>query len=262
MTTWKFVAANFYRNLERIAFGRNFEQADLNAVGGHDAIGVFSSLSDQTHIRAGGGNDTINVNSTTHAAGLTIGAGTGNDQIFVKKTHAVTTLDVFGDAGDDTLSVGASLEEDNGNLGQLRGALTFDGGPGNDQLFVSDGGASGAYGYRITPTQIVNHPGRFNLARDVFAGIFYDGGVEHVRLNGTQQANNFVITSSQDTEFYLDGNNPTNDETIADEIELTSNPGDGRGLNITDADLGDGFWTFENGDQDVFFEEFESILDQ
>jgi Ca2+-binding RTX toxin-like protein len=70
----------------------------------------------QVNLNAGGGADTINVQST-----------------------AVSTA-IYGDGGNDTFNVSSNAPTDSGNLSGLAGALTVDGGTGSNTLNVSESG--------------------------------------------------------------------------------------------------------------------------
>ena len=180
-------AANVYEENERLAFGGTMEVLNVDASGGDDQIVMSASFAADTTISGGDDNDTVEVTSTTHAVNLGVMMGAGDDTTIVRRTHVDTTLMAYGEAGDDTMIVGSSEFENNGNLSQIRGPVSFDGGDSvlGDRLVASDAGIMGGFSYEISDSFIQTHPGRFNIDRTNFAVINY-GSVESVRLDGTQ----------------------------------------------------------------------------
>ena len=78
-------------------------------------------------------------------------------------------------------------------------------------------------------------------------------------MDGTQGANHFLVAASQSTKFFLNGNTPTPDNTSGDEIELALQADDGHEFEWIDEAMGEGLWTFTNGNQNVEFESMETV---
>lgn len=254
-------SANIYRMAERMAVGSNMEEVNIDSSEGNDNVAVYASFTPDNNIMLGAGDDILTMFSTTFATNIHAMGGEGNDRMEAKKVHQVSTVWMHGEDDDDLFVVGSDSVADNGNLNQIRGPVYLDGGASvaGDSLEANDAAIMGAYGYEISPTQIVTHPGRFNVARPNFAGIFYDGTLENLRLDGTQAANTFVITASPDTYYYLDGSDPFG-TSFGDQVVLNAKFNDGHAFRWTNRALGEGHWTFTNGDQTVEFENMEQAV--
>ena len=257
-------SANVYDGTERIAFGGTSEELTVQGGLGDDQIEMFASFAPITRLEGQAGDDWLWIRSSTHAVEVTALGGDGDDRLEATNVHVGTTLTLDGEAGDDFFVVGSDSVADNGNLGLIRGPVTVIGGDSGivgDSLEASDAAIGGAYGYEITGSYIVTHPGRFNVVRTNFAGIFYDTSLESVRLDGSQLANTFIVSSDPFKRFYFDGSDPAPGGTFGDQIELTLNPGDGHAFQWTNRPLGEGQWTFTNGDPPILFENIEQAVD-
>lgn len=105
----------------------NFENLNLNCGLGNDIIDVTDTHAGSTSINAGGGDDTINLQTISGAT--TINAGEGDDVINVSSdapanlgtlNNIAADLTVNGDAGADTLNV-SDLGDATNNAGSLTG---------------------------------------------------------------------------------------------------------------------------------------------
>ena len=197
---------------------------------------------------------------------LAVSLGSGSDTMTIESTHAGTTS-VSGNGGDDTFYVGSTPAANIGNLDRIAGPLTISGGANPagtmDTLYINDRAKAGNFNYLLTPTSLTNeaNPDQPGLTRP-FAGVFYDGTMESVRLDGTDQANVFDVQPSLSTKFYIDGNLPAPGTVIPDEgdylkLDTETTHTRGRHLNITAR--GDGSWTFTSGHKPVEFESIEKF---
>ena len=130
-------------------------------------------------------------------------------------------------------------------------------------LYINDRAKAGNFNYLLTPTSLTNeaNPDQPGLTRP-FAGVFYDGTMESVRLDGTDQANVFDVQPSLSTKFYIDGNLPAPGTVIPDEgdylkLDTETTHTRGRHLNITAR--GAGSWTFTSRHKPVEFESIEKF---
>ena len=249
----------FLHNDEIVIFNENTERVAVNAGNGADRIVVFGSRSPLTEVFAGAGNDIFVVNGGSAADVINLQGQAGNDTFNVFRTSAGTTNNLFGNEGNDRFNIGSTVNADNGNLGLIRGELNVFGGSNDsgqeDQLVVNDSAGGAAYSYSVTPSRIAPIPGPFNLPRANFVGVNYDSSTEFVRLDGTVFANLFEVVASPVTRYFIDGNAPNNN--VGDRIVLQSQPGDGSNLTVTNANLGNGFYAFNNGNELVQFTNIE-----
>ena len=73
-------------------------------------------------------------------------------------------------------------------------------------------------------------------------------------------SNNFIVTPSLNTRFYIFGDAPLAGESEKDTINLQQAAINGAELHITDEAFGEGFWDFTNGSQIVEFEGIEGAF--
>ena len=254
-------AANVYSGASRIAFGQLTEVLNVDAIGGSDSLLISASFADATHLSGGDGDDYLDIVGTTHIQNFSALMGAGDDTTIIRKTYDDTTAVVDGQSGDDQFIVGSYSAANTGNLGRMRGRLDIVGGSSDtgDHLRVNDGALSANYSYLISGDHILNDSGPNGFERAEFAGIYFDNTLENVRLDGTQGANHFLVAASQSTKFFLNGNTPTPDNTSGDEIELALQADDGHEFEWIDEAMGEGLWTFTNGNQNVEFESMETV---
>jgi hypothetical protein len=201
------------------------------------------------------GGDAITVDYTTDAAGLTalqifghvatdvIGQpvdDNATDTLAVLR-NTLVPVTLFGQGGNDEFIVG------NGDLTQIHSAVTIDAGAGTDDLLeVIDSGRATAVDYFVDPTTIAicADPANINVAR-------FDSTLERAQLDGTQGINQFDVTPSVATQFFIDGNLPNTlpGDFLSIRFEGTTNP------QLTNNN-GNGLWTFGNR-KAVLFEEIE-----
>ena len=245
---------------ELVIFDENTEQLNADSLEGSDRIVVFGSRSPNTAVNSGAGNDVFVVNSTAQASAINLAGDFGNDTFNVTRIAELTSINLFGNQDTDRFNIGSTVGADNGNLGTIRGDLNVFGGSNaagsEDQLIVNDTAGNGAFSYNVTPTRIDAIPGPANQPRDNFAGIGYDSSVEFVRLDGTTFANLFRVTASQSTRFFIDGNDPNSG--VGDQLSVVFQPNDGRQLFQTNTQLGNGFVSFANGNENIQFANIET----
>ncbi|MCH2181523.1 MAG: hypothetical protein MK108_05910 [Mariniblastus sp.] len=253
--------ANVYEEGERIAFGSRTEVLNVDGVGGADQMMISASFADTTNLYGGDDADHLDIVGTTHIQNLSAMMGQGDDTVIIRKVSDTATLTVDGEDGDDFFVVGSYTVANHGNLGRIRGGLNLVGGSSNagDSLLVNDGALSANFSYIVTDQHILNDSEPDGLDRAEFAGIYFDNTLEHVQLDGTQGANHFLVSGSQSTQFLLNGNSPTPDNESGDEIALADQQDDGREFEWLDEEMGEGHWTFVNGNFDVEFKDMESV---
>ena len=253
--------ANVYENNERIAFGSNTEVLNVDGVGGADQMIISASFADTTNLYGGEDADHLDIVGTTHIENLSAMMGQGGDTVIIRKVSDGATLTVDGQDGDDMFVVGSYTVANLGNLGRIRGGLNIVGGDSDsgDRLLVNDGALSANFSYLVTDQHILNDSEPGGLERAEFAGIYFDNTLEHVQLDGTQGANHFLVAGSQTTQFLMNGNSPTPDNDSGDEIALADQADDGREFEWLDEEMGEGRWTFVNGNLDVEFKDMESV---
>ena len=252
------------RQDQRVQYDANSNRLIVQGLSGDDTIDVYGSVAATTQVQGGTGNDRVNVFSTTGATQLTLDGNDGDDQFLVVRTAVETNTILRGGGGDDRFNIGSTFEENSGNLGLMRGRIKVEGNTstpgGEDRLYINDFNVNVPYNYLVTPTAVRGFAGPNNVPRPQFAGIFFDGTMEFVRLDGTIAPNWFSVFPSQNTRFYLDGNLPSPLVGAGDTVFLNVSPGDGHQLTITDAPRGRGFWSFTNGNQEVRFDGIETTL--
>ncbi len=245
--------------VERVLFDGNTERLNANPGNGNDIVTVFGSLAPITQISTGQGDDLVQVESTSGAQSLLIETGFGNDDINVRTTSTGASVVLRGEGGNDVFRIGSTAAENDGNLGRIRGRIHVNGGVSaiEDRLLVNDRGATGAYDYFVSSTQVVDLGSASSLPRDIFAGVFHNS-VEFVRVDGTDQQNQFNVRPGDTTRFYIDGNLPVQGQLNGlrgDYLNLLGDGSDGRWL--TTDNKGNGVWRFTDGTQDVRFESIE-----
>ncbi len=201
------------------------------------------------------------------------GSNTATDHFTVRSTLEGSTTTIEGNGGDDLFEVASTQAENNGNLDNIRGKLTIEGGAdgaGRDEIFINDRGFIGKINYLIDPVQVVNLADPALPPRPNFAGIMFDGTTEFLRLDGTDDVNVFCVRPSLDTEFYIDGNLPAPGTVCAEEGDFlkldtdTPTPSPMGDVPVEGATLeifgpGTGRWTFTSPHKDVGFESIEKF---
>lgn len=242
---------------EAVLYDGNTEQLFIDTAFLSDTVTVRGLTSPLTIIQTAQGDDQIRIESTSGAERLIINSGVGNDDFLVKSTTEGSSIFLRGNGGDDDFRFGSSFADSNGNLSQLRGSISVDGGASNvqDRIFVNDNGAMSNYDYFVSPSLITNFESANSTARDNFAGISH-ANIESVRLDGTDQANMFVVRPSTQIEYFINGNSP-----------LVTEPGRGDFLNLLGSSegrtfaknaAGDGLYKFDDGRKEIRFLSIET----
>ncbi len=188
------------------------------------------------------------------------------DQFTVTSTAKNSNITIETLGGADRINVGSKSGHNNGNLDQIQGRLRILAGANlkgrPDQIYINDRAKKGKANYDIDATHVVNLPvipGQPAVpARVLFAGIFYDGNAELLRMDGTDDVNIFNVKPSRLTEMYFDGNLPLPGVCMpggGDYLRLNTAGTMGRRLFITG--LGAGRWQFTSGHKYVRFESIE-----
>ena len=204
------------------------------------------------------GNDSVQLQMVPLAARVI--AGDGDDTILVLSTSAPLTID--GGAGADAIAVGSTQAGNNGDLDAIAGPITIVGGANpagrGDTLYVNDRSESAQVGYLITPASITHQASPGNPANTrSFAGISYDGTIESVRVDGSDQAVVFDVQPSLQTAFYIDGNLPQLGKVPTDDgnyLQLDTRTTGTAGRKLALSGRGAGQWNFTSGHQPVSFE--------
>ncbi|MEM9942229.1 MAG: hypothetical protein AAF939_11745, partial [Planctomycetota bacterium] len=231
-----------------IYYTDSIESTSVFAGGSSDVISVFGISSAETNLNAEDGNDLVFVNSTFGegpSKQFNVNLGRGNDFATISGTNPNTTTSILGNDGDDQINLGSSFEDNNGNLDVLYGAIHVEGNGGNDFVYVNDAGKGSSFNYALTPNSLTNNGSPSNF----FGGITFNSTVETLRLDATNFRNDILVTPSTDTAFILFGNGGFNT------IGLTEDQ-DGDGRQFFGENGGNGFWTFEDGSLDIYFEDF------
>ncbi len=222
---------------------RQIESLDLIGTEARDIVTMFSVPVVNMTIDTLTGSDILNINSNNGAENLNIDLGAEQDvaNIVATAPGTTTTLDLGRD--DDLVNLGSFLAADSGNLDALQGALNIELGQGSDRLYINDSQSSGAHGYRLTGSQVINDP---SVRDRNFSGINYSGA-EFLQMRSNAQFNQFTVTPSSTVKYLLDGNLPqTNRLTI-------TGSNDGREM-FSSGDFS-GIWTFDSL-RDIQFEQF------
>ncbi len=246
------------RGSEQILYGDNIELLDLRTGNGIDELTINGASAHDMRVWTGADADRVTINDTTGLHSLYVRTKSGKDRVFVNRTHAGTLMTTIhtGTAG-DYIYVGSTAHADNGNLSRIQGRVTAIGGgnsDGEDRLYINDHGATGPYDYRVHPGWVVNLPDDDSPDRPEFAGIRYDGSMEVLRLDGTDQQNTFEVVPSFDTRYMINGNGGNDDF-----LRLDVDPNSGRYLHMLDRNAGSGYWSFTNGFQPVHFPNFRLL---
>ncbi|WP_283432102.1 dockerin type I domain-containing protein [Neorhodopirellula lusitana] len=192
--------------------------------------------------------------------GIIVNASERNDEFLVSSVDVGDTWRIVANGGDDSFSVASTQRDNNGTLDDIRGRLSIIGGEDNDRIYLNDRSADNAaeeFHYLIEPDSVTDLP-HLEASDRTFEGVFFDGTTEDLRLDGTDAANVFDVSPSVDTKFFIDGNLPETQRVCAadgDFLRLNTEGTLGRKLTITD--VGDGFWSFDQPHQPVFFESIE-----
>ncbi|MCC7083779.1 MAG: hypothetical protein IT427_02090 [Pirellulales bacterium] len=162
------------------------------------------------------------------------------DQLSALATAVGVGITLFGQGGDDSFTVG------DGDLSQILAAVAIDAGDGlGDSLVVDDSGRNDEVDYVIDPTFVA-------LDTGIVANVAtFTATLESARINGTQGVNEFHVTPSADTEFFIDGNDPSTPP--GDYLEINFAGTTGRHLTKIGSS---GMWEFSNR-EDVKFEDIE-----
>jgi Ca2+-binding RTX toxin-like protein len=226
-----------------VFYNSSTETMTFMAEGSADNISIYGMSAPTVNVMGQEGHDLVTVHSTwgpVDSKTLNIDLGKGRDVANVLRTSPETVTNLFGREGDDQFNLGSSLEDNNGNLDILYGAVNVVGGEDNDFIYINDVGKGSSFDYDIGPTFVRNGGTNSNF----FGGITFEGTVETLRLDATNFQNNVEVTPSLDTFFNIVGSGGFN------AIGLTVNDGNFFGENG-----GDGGWTFDSH-RDVIFENF------
>jgi hypothetical protein len=118
---------------------------------------------------------------------LTLSAGTGNNTIHVRAIPSGIRLTVEAGGGDDTVHLGRASEDGVplGNLDEITGTVSVEGGPGNNTLSIHD---------PINPSPDLHVFSGHSYSRDRFAGVTY-ADVHRLRLAAGTGGNRFNVNS-------------------------------------------------------------------
>ena len=219
------------------------ESLELIGTEARDIVTVFAAPVSDISINTLTGSDILNVNSTNRAENLDIDLGAERDIANIRQTAPGTTTTLNTGRDDDLVNLGSILADDNGNLDMLQGELVIDLGQGNDRLYLNDTLSSGAHGYILTDSQVLNNDSVGNRA---FSNVSYSNA-QFLQIRGNRQFNQFTVTPSEELTFVLDGNLPQNNS-----LTVTGS-NDGRQLFLIDELTG--LFTFDSF-RDVRFEQF------
>ena len=222
---------------------RQLESLELIGTEGRDIINMFAVPVVNMTINTLTGSDILNINSNNGAENLNINLGAEGDIANILATAPGTTTTLTTGLEDDLVNIGSTLASNSGNLDALQGALTIDFGEGSDRLFLSDSQSSGANGYTLSDSQVLNNN---SVRTRNFSGLSYSNA-EFTQIIGNVQFNQFTVSPSEDVRFIVDGNLPqTNQLTV-------TGSNDGRQL----LETGDfsGIFFFDDL-RDVQFEQF------
>jgi hypothetical protein len=226
-----------------------------------DNGGTFETVrfarKDNVRIMGQSAADTIVADYTATASSLLnlsiyghVGPGVGGlpaddnaaDELGVFADAAGVFVTLLGQGGNDLFTVG------DGDLTKILVPVSIDAGAGaSDSLVVDDSGRVTGQEYNVDPTAISLVNG------GVTTVVTFSGNLEFARLNGTQGSDTFHVTPSVDTEFFIDGNQPST--LPGDFLEINFAGTTGRTLTKVG---GNGMWEFSNR-EDVKFEEIESF---
>ncbi|MCU0959158.1 MAG: S8 family serine peptidase, partial [Pirellulaceae bacterium] len=153
-----------------------------------------------------GGATYTGVVGVTLLAQNTVGA-----TVDVPSTSVATTINAGG--GGDTLNVGG------GDLSNIVGNLTLIGGPGTDQVVVSDSARVAPAAYSVAPTSVAGpNPG----------SITYDATTENLTLLAGAGADTISVAPSLNTAYTIAGNNPVFFTSPGDQLTVDlAGPGSG-----------------------------------
>lgn len=248
----EFRGTRLFMGDEKVAYDESAERLELHTMDGNDDITMLYSRAGETQITTGFGMDEIYVSSTGPTSSLDVDLGSGDDTITFNSTKDTTSTTVDGKEGDDRFNIGT------GKLGRLRGPIALVGGEnsfgGEDEVILDDSNTTSVINYFMAEFGIRWNNGPMIDGMPLFAGVTLDPSIDFVRINGTDQKNNFVVNPSLNTRFFIDGNGD-----IRDSINLIRAVETGASLNMTDQAFGEGFWDFTDGSQPVEFEEIEFL---
>ena len=216
-------------------------------------------------IMGSSGADTITVDFTTAAAGLTNLEIYGHlafdvpgppaddnaaDNLKVFRNAPGVTYILFGQGGNDNFIVG------NGDLSLILASVAAVGGDGTDGITVDDSGRNIPVNYLIDPGQITI---RTSLAPPAdFQITHYDGTMENVQLDGTQAPNQFDVVPSIFAVYFVNGHLPTSAGPGADILVLHTAGTTGRVLTYNPV-TGNGNWMFAPPTKTVNFTSIEQL---
>jgi hypothetical protein len=203
------------------------------------------------------GADSIEVNYSVPSAGLTrletyghvapdvtgqVADDNAADTLAASSTVAGVVHTLSGNGGADTLLVG------DGDLSKILAPVAVEGDAGIDTLIVNDSLRNVAVNYLVDPTSVALENGGI-----VTVVVTFTATTEFARVNGTQGINEFRVTPSTTTEFFIDGNDPSTPP--GDLLEINFAGTTGRQLTRVGSS---GMWEFTNR-QDVKFEDIERL---
>ena len=216
-------------------------------------------------IMGSSGADTITVDCTTAAAGLTNLEIYGHlafdvpgppaddnaaDNLKVFRNAPGVTYILFGQGGNDNFIVG------NGDLSPILASVAAVGGDGTDGITVDDSGRNVPINYLIDPGQITI---RTSLAPPAdFQITHFDGTMENVQLDGTQAPNQFDVVPSIFAVYFVNGHLPTSAGPGADILVLHTAGTTGRVLTYNPV-TGNGNWMFAPPTKTVNFTSIEQL---
>ena len=226
-----------------IATTRQIESLQLIGTEGRDIVTMFAAPVVDLSIETLTGSDILNINSNNGAENLNIDLGAEPDFVNIIATAPGTTTTLETGRDDDIVNLGSNVAQNNGNLDRLQGALSISLGLGSDRLNLNDSLSSGANGYTLTDSQVINND---SVRTRGFSGVSYTGA-EFLQIRSNVQFNQFTVTPSETVRFLLDGNLPQNNQ-----LTVTGS-GDGRELFLSDEFAG--IWSFDIL-RDIQFEQF------
>ena len=234
---------------QRVIYDNKVETLVVRTGAGVDNLAVYGISARNTNLLTENDQDVVTVHSTFGSGisrNVNIDLGAGDDVATVRYLNADSVVSIAGGTGNDLINLGSTQAQNNGVLEFIAGKLSLVGNEGSDRVYVNDVGTTGTKNYRVNGNSLA----QFSASNVPFPGSIFYGGMESLRLDGTNFANRVNVTSSRDTTFEFFGKGGGN-QILLDPIDAAI---DGRVLTLTSATSGR--WTFTNGKRDVFFADF------
>ncbi|MEM7785279.1 MAG: hypothetical protein AAF623_18160, partial [Planctomycetota bacterium] len=174
------------------------------------------------------------------------GSNSQSDYFVIEQSDIAFKLN--GNGGNDSMFVGSTNESANGNLDRIENDLEFEGGDGENSLFVNNQANEADATYELSRRAF-----KFNGLVSLDSPDIRFSDIDLMKVNSSDSADSeFVVSPSRETRFLVKGGESTNNK-----LTVRGLPKDGAIANLGKR----GSWLIDQQFERIYFENIEDTFD-